>query len=95
MGVGVGAGAEICPEPEKSKMTGSGNHDQFYIHLRNIYIFSRLCYLQDPDPDPVGKYLCGSGSETLDYYYCKAIYPDRYLDRPDTIFDGRIFAVLF
>ena len=23
--VGAGAGVEICPEPEKSKMTGSGN----------------------------------------------------------------------
>ena len=25
VGVGVGARVEICPEPEKSKMTGSGN----------------------------------------------------------------------
>ena len=25
--LGAGAGAKICPEPEKSKMTGSGNPD--------------------------------------------------------------------
>ena len=49
----LGAGAEICPEPEKSKMTGSGNPglkhildfvlDQFnFLNLIKMIIYRKV-----------------------------------------------------
>ena len=43
--LGAGAGAEICPEPEKSKMTGSGNPHFFTLQVSFVKWLSSIQFI--------------------------------------------------